>query len=334
MKKYMYTRLIFSFLFIAFFVTSCYTQLAVVKPKRVYVYERTVEQEEPADTVYYEEDEEPASDAYVDVDNYYGYPPPATWRSHYYDPYYWDSFYWDDYYYSSWSYPYNYYRFDYFWHRPAFVIYYPWYNDYYYGYGYYNEGRRVAYKPRHFTRGGSLLKTGSRHIASSSRSVSNVSGRNSASRHTVTDRAPDIRQTDDIRVVRTGAGRSSAGTSISKKSVRKSGKRIVRSSKAHKSGRKIYRKSRSVKKRDTGKTKARSGRPRTVRKGSATKSRSSETTTKSPRSRSDNAGTSYSGSSRTRSSSSVSKSSGSGRSSSSSRSGSSRSHSSGRSKRR
>ena len=74
MKKYMYTRLIFSFLFIAFFATSCYTQLAVVKPHRVYVYERTVEpdeQEEPADTVYYEDEEEPASEVYVDVDNYY-----------------------------------------------------------------------------------------------------------------------------------------------------------------------------------------------------------------------------------------------------------------------
>jgi methylenetetrahydrofolate dehydrogenase (NADP+)/methenyltetrahydrofolate cyclohydrolase len=68
MKKYMYTRLIFSFLFIAFFTTSCYTQLAVVKPHRVYVYERTVEpdeQEESADTVYYEDEEEPASEVYV-----------------------------------------------------------------------------------------------------------------------------------------------------------------------------------------------------------------------------------------------------------------------------
>ena len=342
MKKYMYTRLIFSFLFIAFFATSCYTQLAVVKPHRVYVYERTVEpdeQEEPADTVYYEDEEEPASEVYVDVDNYYGYPPPATWRSHYYDPYYWDSFYWDDFYYSSWNYPYNFYRYDYFWHRPALVVYFPWYNDYYYnyGYGYYGRSYKAPYKPRHFARGGSLLNPrGSRHVASGGRSAGKVAAGRGTARRTVKSRAPGIRRADDIRVVRGSAAGSSGGTSVTKTGTRRSGKRIVKSPNRRTGSRKVYKRIRSERKKNTGKIKTRSGRAGKVRKGSVTKSSSSKKTTKSSGSRrsSNNSKSSYSGSSSSRSSSSVSKSSGSGRSSSGRRSSSSRSHSSGRSTRR
>jgi len=342
MKNIKYVRFILSALFIAFFVSSCYTQLAVVKTKRVYVHERPVEREQQVDTVYYEEDGESDTEVYVYHD-YYDYPPPITWRSRYYDPF-WNDYYWDDYYYSSWHRPYyNPYGYDYYWHRPIYIDYHPYYWDNYYGSDWNWNRQNRSFKPRHFAKNGSSLRTGSRHVASGSRGSRNStvdnSIRSASTRRAV--RTPSARNTDDIQVTSARSGRTTRDKVVEKSSAKRTKTKVVRTSNDRTSKRKYYR----VTKSQRDRTSKSGSRSTTVRKSKDSGKRSdkavksskssSKSRSKSYDSKKSSSSSRSSSSSGSRVSSSRSSSSSSGKSRSSSSSSSSRSsRSSGSSKRK
>ncbi|MEJ2545530.1 MAG: hypothetical protein P8Y99_15815, partial [Calditrichaceae bacterium] len=159
-------------LILSFFLSSCYTQFAVVErqtAKKVIVEgqdEAVAEAEEyveDVDTVYYEDEGE--ASVYIDNYNEYGYPDYYRYGYNIYNPWY-GGYYWDSYYYGScWDcgyYPYGYY------HRYPYVVV---YDPYYYNYYDWHRTDRYygdRFKPRPFNREGStVLRSRSSRITSS-----------------------------------------------------------------------------------------------------------------------------------------------------------------------
>jgi len=245
MKRSTYIRWTLGTLFVAFFLTSCYTQLAVVKKKNVYVYEeersRPAETYSDQDTVYYEDDQNWDDPNTHITNNYYDYPPPISWRARYYDP-----IFWDDYYFSSSYYDYGYeyypvgYPYGYGWYRPVY-IYDPYYSP---GWGF-RAGRGTNYKPRPFGRNGGMLRSGGNSTRISTRS--RVGGSSSLVKHSATSGRRSIRKNDrsfgnapDIQVVRGGSTGVGGRKTVTKSTPVKTVRKVVSNRKSRRSNRKYY----------------------------------------------------------------------------------------------
>ncbi len=294
MKRSTYIRWILSALFVAFFLSSCYTQLAVVKKKKVYVYE---EKQQPVsrnydrpslqetDTVYYEEDENwDNGDAQI-VNNYYGYPPPVSWRARYYDPYFYDDFYfYDSFYYSNyyWDYPF-YGRWG--WYRPVYI-----YDPYWHSDWCLTPGGPVYYKQRPFARNGLLARSGGRSTRISTRSRSSnaepLISRNRSRTTSGNSSRRSIRRADDIQVIGTATPATSGRTGIKKGRSAKTVHKVVGNRKSRRSSRKYFPVSSSNKRRSTAKTVHRR-KSRSVSKSRSTQPAKKESKSYSPRRRSE-----------------------------------------------
>ncbi len=324
MRRSTYIRWTLSALFVAFFLSSCYTQLAVVKKKKVYVYE---EKQQPAsrgfdrssleetDTVYYEEDEDwDNGDTHITY-NYYDYPPSVSWRARFYDPFFYDDYYfYNDFYYTRyypvydpWLYPYG------GWYRPIYIYDPYWHPDWRFA----PDG--PVYKQRPFARNGQLARSGGRSARVSTRSRSSagnsaaLTGHNrSRSRAGSGTSSRTIRRADDIQVIGTAAPGTGGRTGIKKGTKTKTVRKVVGNRKSRRSSRKYYPVSSSKKRRSTAKT-VRSRKSRSVSKSRSSKPKQTTSKSYSPRKRSDNS----SSSSGSRSSRSSEWSSGSSRSGSS-----------------
>ncbi len=324
MKRSTYIRWTLSALFVAFFLSSCYTQLAVVKKKKVYVYEEkqqpvTRSYERPSsdeiDTMYYEEDEDWENGATHITYNFYDYPPPVSWRTRYYDPFFYDDFYfYDSFYYSNyyWGYPpYG----GWGWYRPVYIYDPYWHSDWRFAPG------GPIYKQRPFARNGRLVRNGGRSTRVSTRSRSSAGNSAALVEHNRSRRTAGngnstrtIRRADDIRVIGTAAPGTGGRTGLKKGTTTKTVRKVVGNRKSRRSSRKYYPVSSSKKRRSTAKTvrsrksrsvsKSRSSQPSKTTSKSYTPKRRSKSSSSSSRSRSNsssgwNSGSSRSGSSYT-----------------------------------
>ncbi len=134
-----------------FLLSSCYTQLALVKQKS---YDNEDYYYPPSDTLY-------ADESPMIIQNFYDFDPYFGMHFGFYD----DWWLW-----SSWYSPYRYYWAGFYpirpfnpvlWY-PGFIVYDPFYWDYYYNPWWWDSGPvyRTPYGPRPFTKNGSLLRGG------------------------------------------------------------------------------------------------------------------------------------------------------------------------------
>ncbi|GEM_PF-6437143 len=348
MKKYKHLLIVLlSILTAGLLVSSCYTQLAMVKHEQAYVsdFDQNDEYDEQtrSDTLYYEDQ------GGTEINNYYFDRDPLLYTRFgfsRFDPFFWDDYYPDmylDFYYSDYYYNWPYLG----WYRPIYVVGIPgWYYWYHPRWGY--DGYVPPFKQRSFARGGWTSRPGG-----SSR-VTRTSGRAHTTSRTVVRRNSDgfENSTKAVRVVKGKSGSTSSATAVrtavrtTKRSTGKSrvrkgrrtykviypanGNRRIRVVKRANSGRSV----KKIRKASSGKSRSRSSGTKTRVRSSKKSGRSSYRATPVRRSGSSNSNRSHSSHrssySPTRSSSSYSSGSWSRSSSSvsshrSSRSGSSRS---------